>query len=198
MPGESFVISDLHLGHANIIKYCARPFLADNVQEMDRVLIQNWNASVRPEDTVYYLGDLRYGRDAGDARSYLQSLSGKINLIRGNHDCDLPDARETLEIEYGGISFLLIHDPCAAPPGTKRWVVHGHMHNNDLKEYPFINFKEKRINVSAEVIGYRPVSLRRIAGLIRENDAAGRQKNILILRPSSRYSQNDDQSFSDC
>jgi hypothetical protein len=72
------------------------------------------------------------------------------------------------------------------------------MHNNDLKEYPFINFKEKRINVSAEVIGYRPVSLRRIAALIREGEAAGRQKNILILPSSSRYSQNDDRSFSDC
>ncbi|MDP3564128.1 MAG: 2'-5' RNA ligase family protein, partial [Methanoregula sp.] len=40
---DIFLISDLHLGHANIIRYCSRPFLFADVTEMDRVLIANWN-----------------------------------------------------------------------------------------------------------------------------------------------------------
>lgn len=34
-------VSDLHLAHKNIIKYCSRPF--DNVNQMNEILIQNWN-----------------------------------------------------------------------------------------------------------------------------------------------------------
>ena len=39
-----FYTSDLHLGHANIIRHCNRPFAS--VEEMDEVLIENWNAKV--------------------------------------------------------------------------------------------------------------------------------------------------------
>ena len=35
-------ISDLHLGHANVIKFDGRPFA--DVDEMDRMLIEMWNA----------------------------------------------------------------------------------------------------------------------------------------------------------
>lgn len=43
--------SDLHLGHANILKHCARPFAS--IQEHDAALIARWNAKVRLDDTVY-------------------------------------------------------------------------------------------------------------------------------------------------
>ena len=51
-----YFTADLHLGHANIIGHCGRPFAS--VEEMDRVLLQNWNDRVRPTDAVYILGDL--------------------------------------------------------------------------------------------------------------------------------------------
>ena len=50
-----FFTSDLHLGHANIIRYCDRPFA--NVGEMDAELIRRWNETVGEEDVVYFLGD---------------------------------------------------------------------------------------------------------------------------------------------
>ena len=67
-PNEIFLIADLHLGHENIIRYCSRPFVPADVAEMDRVLVANWNYSVAPDDRVFFLGDLRYGRNARPER----------------------------------------------------------------------------------------------------------------------------------
>jgi calcineurin-like phosphoesterase family protein len=51
-----YFTADLHLGHANIINHCDRPF--SSVEEMDEHLINAWNSRVRPNDTVYIIGDL--------------------------------------------------------------------------------------------------------------------------------------------
>ena len=53
-----FYTSDLHLGHANIIRHCNRPFAS--AEEMDEVLIENWNAKVTNADTIHILGDLMF------------------------------------------------------------------------------------------------------------------------------------------
>ena len=48
-------ISDLHFGHANILKFDNRPFR--NTEEMETSLIENWNNTVLAGDTTYILGD---------------------------------------------------------------------------------------------------------------------------------------------
>ena len=78
-----YYTSDLHLGHANIITHCNRPFSA--VDEMDEVLIDNWNAKVTNADTVYVLGDLMF-RNKRPAEAYLSRLKGRKHLVVGNHD----------------------------------------------------------------------------------------------------------------
>jgi calcineurin-like phosphoesterase family protein len=164
---DVYFLGDTHFGHANIIRYCARPFVSSCVHEMDGVLTNNWNRTVGPDDTVYFLGDLRYGRVAGTSSSYLQKLNGRIIFIKGNHDSDIRSAVESVTFEYDGTPFLLIHDPLMAPRHFEGWVIHGHMHNNDLKKYPLINHENRTINVSVEVTGYRPLPLSTICGLIR-------------------------------
>lgn len=77
----NYLISDLHLNHANIIKYCGRPFR--NVEEMNATLVGNWNRVVKEDDTVFFLGDLAFGRDP---LSWLEELNGHIVLIKGSHD----------------------------------------------------------------------------------------------------------------
>lgn len=51
-----YYISDLHFGHSNIIKLCGRPF--QSLEEMNNVLINNWNSKVTNGDKVYIIGDL--------------------------------------------------------------------------------------------------------------------------------------------
>ncbi|HVP95106.1 MAG TPA: 2'-5' RNA ligase family protein [Methanoregulaceae archaeon] len=159
-----FVTSDLHLGHLNIIKYCRRPF--SSADEMDEVLINNWNKVVHGDDEILFLGDLRYGPAAAPAGEYLRKLEGRISLIRGNHDEDLPESVSFLEKSFGGLDFLFIHDPAQVPTDFQGWTIHGHAHNNNIGEYPFIDFIHRRVNVSTEMTGYRPVSLKTIHGYI--------------------------------
>ena len=67
--GTNYYTSDLHLGHANIIKLCNRPF--SNTEEMDETLVSNWNARVHRDDHVYIIGDLAF-RNAQSVVNYLE------------------------------------------------------------------------------------------------------------------------------
>jgi calcineurin-like phosphoesterase family protein len=182
-PGEILLIADLHLGHTNIIRYCSRPFRPSDPGEMDRVLIANWNARALPGTRVYHLGDLCYGPAARPVREYLGRLSGDIVLLAGNHDAPEPGFLPSAEIEYEGMRFYLVHDPADAPAGFDGWIVHGHHHNNELRHFPFIDFEHRRINVSAEVLGYVPVSLSDICRLIRYRTETGNTRPVLLNYP---------------
>lgn len=180
---ERFVISDLHFGHTNIIRYCRRPF--SSVIEMDAVLLDNWNFTVHQDDEVYYLGDLRYGRGAPPATHFLEHLQGKVTCIIGNHDDPLPGALPFIIVTHQGLPFLCIHDPGMVPEDYTGWVIHGHVHNNDLDQYPFINGETKTINVSAELVDYTPVSFDEIAAFIRAMQPG--EKVVTLKEARERY-----------
>jgi len=147
------------------------------------VLIKNWNYTIGPKTRIYHLGDLCYGPDAEPSAQYRKRLRGDIVFIRGNHDEMELGTVPSLETAYENYRFLLIHDPSDVPPSFDGWVIHGHHHNNDLRNYPFINFISRRINVSAEVIGYKPVSLEEIVKRIREREVSGDTTPILLRYP---------------
>lgn len=75
--------SDLHFGHSAIIDFCQRPFA--NVDEMDRFLFKTWNNTIKPEDTVYCLGDMCF-MQANRGVPLMRALNGKKILVQGNHD----------------------------------------------------------------------------------------------------------------
>ena len=58
---KKFYISDLHLGHNNIIRLDNRPF--KNMTEMETTIINNWNSVVSDNDQVYILGDMFWNND---------------------------------------------------------------------------------------------------------------------------------------
>lgn len=76
-----FFTSDTHFNHANIIKYCDRPF--KNTDEMNEAIIKNWNEAVTDKDEIYHLGDFGFGPNLDNMA---RRLKGKKYLIRGNHD----------------------------------------------------------------------------------------------------------------
>lgn len=160
-----FFIADTHFDHANIMRYCHRPF--KNVKDMNRTLVRNWNNIVKPRDTVYFLGDWSFGRDSKPARYWIRRLHGKIFSIKGSHDKKTKGVRfySRKVIYYGGYKFLLIHNPRERPENWDGWVIHGHEHNNNTVLYPFINGKRKTINVSVELINYRPISINSLLSL---------------------------------
>lgn len=73
--------ADTHFGHANVIKYCDRPY--KSVEEMDEALILNWNAKVKDKDVVFHIGDFAFMKEP---ETIIKRLNGTIYLVPGNHD----------------------------------------------------------------------------------------------------------------
>jgi calcineurin-like phosphoesterase family protein len=157
-----YVISDLHLGHANIIDHCDRPF--ENVEEMNEILIDNWNTVIGDsQDIVVFLGDLGHFADEEQLRMWLEKLNGRIIFIEGNHDSpvryvDGVNTHQYYELTHGDWNFCCAHRPENAPRRWDGWVLHGHHHGDEA--YPLINPINKQCNLSVEVINYRPLNLK--------------------------------------
>lgn len=83
----TFFTSDTHFGHARIIELSDRPF--KDVKHMNEMIVHNWNALVRPDDTVYHLGDVALG-PIEDSLKYIERLNGIKILVVGNHDRMFP------------------------------------------------------------------------------------------------------------
>ena len=120
-----FLTSDLHFNHDREFVWKVRGF--ESVEEMNEVIVEKWNTVVSKDDDVYVLGDLCLG--GGDVsvlaanKVLIESLNGKLHIIRGNHDTD-PRVRmyETCAnvvdivkwadmLKYRGYHFYLSHFP---------------------------------------------------------------------------------------
>lgn len=75
-----YFTSDLHLGHRGIIAMRNRPFA--DVEEMNRILIANFNAVVHKDDTVYILGDFAHHMQVEDINKIIGKLNGRKILIK--------------------------------------------------------------------------------------------------------------------
>jgi len=164
-----WLISDTHFDHTNIIRYCKRPFVG--IEEMNEYIVQQWRCTVALNDIVYFLGDMAFGRGSRNPRWWATRLSGKITWIKGSHDkgirpTSIIDGVEGVvlseTIVCNGIEFMLVHDTLnAGVNGWQGWVIHGHNHDNQ----PHFSWVRRRVNVSVEVIDYKPISL---ANIVRE------------------------------
>lgn len=167
----NFYISDTHFGHENIIKFCKRPF--SSLEEMDDTLVNNWNAVVKPGDTVRHTGDFSYKKSA---HLYTKRLNGKIILIQGNHDKEtqckghFAEIHRRLETTINGKKVLMSHYPWKHLVGEydhkykdrmpdikdypDTWLLSGHTHNN-ASQFPV---SDHMINLGVELWNYTPVS----------------------------------------
>ena len=150
---QTWIVSDTHFFHANIGLYCNRP---DGWQE---TIIENWNRLVGPDEVIFHLGDLAFGKREALV-SLVSLLNGRLYLMRGNHDrrsCSfyqrqgitlVPDPYHlTLP---SGIKLVFSHRPILPlDPGVTN--LHGHIHNNSAPA-----FGTRHINLSVEMRDYRP------------------------------------------
>lgn len=82
-----YFTSDIHFNHKNIIKYAPTFRKYNSIPEMNKGLIELWNNTVTPDDTVYNLGDVMFGSIMiKENYDLLDRLNGKHYLIAGNHD----------------------------------------------------------------------------------------------------------------
>lgn len=182
-----YFTSDLHLGHANIIRHCNRPFAS--AEEMDAALIANWNAKVREKDTVYILGDLMF-RNKRPPEEYLAQLPGKKHLIVGNHDkawmkkVDLTAWFESVEmmqfLKEGQQKMTLCHYPMMTWPFANYdgWMIYGHIHEStDMLFWPLIQQSSRMLNAGADVNGFAPVTFEEMVenNRLHREQAARRQ-----------------------
>lgn len=154
-----FFTSDTHFGHANIIKYCNRPF--KSVEEMDETLISNWNSVATKRDTVFHLGDFCMR----NFEIYKQRLNGNVWLIQGNHDQQMLrwakqngyTIPQRLTIKRNGISITLSHFAMRVWPKShfNHWHLFGHSHG-------CLEPQGKSFDVGVDSWGYRPVSLEQV------------------------------------
>ena len=148
-----YLISDTHFGHNKPFIYADRGY--KDVSEMNKDLIEKWNATVNPEDVVYHLGDVMLG-SVLDGMDCLNQLNGHIHIILGNHDSDArrvlyASANNVEDITYadmvkaGKWKFFLSHYPTMVgnfDDPKKLWNISGHIHTTDkflLKEHLIYN-----------------------------------------------------------
>lgn len=172
--------SDCHFSHANVIKYDKRPFTS--AQEMDETLIENWNAEVKANDVVFYLGDLSFDRDFGRTQAIAKQLKGKIHFILGNHDDDRVIRKlgvfETVS-DYINLSvkdlenprkyqdIMMFHYPILSWDKVHHgaWHLHGHCHQN-LVPHEAKYYEGKVLDMGCNGWDYKPTHYNTIKSIM--------------------------------
>ena len=189
-PEHTFFTSDTHFGHANIIRFCNRPF--KNVEEMDEALIESWNQVVSEDDTVFHLGDFAFG-GSSVWKEIIPRLKGHINLIIGNHD--RKNLRQgymsffdmvvpQLQIEIEDTSIYLNHYPFLCYGGSYRgvWQLFGHVHSGPGADGLDISrlrvLLPTQYDVGVDNNNFTPISYREVKNKIeaQKNESLDRAK----------------------
>jgi calcineurin-like phosphoesterase family protein len=158
-----WLTSDLHLGHANIIRYCNRPF--KDINHMNEELVRRFNERVQDEDQVYHIGDFCFknsnpSRGEGErtsASEWIKKLNGQKIFIKGNHDRNnsLRTMMDNCVITFGGEKYFMTHSPEHANPKFKINFV-GHVH----ERWHYKTYKGSvLINVGVDVNGFYPKTI---------------------------------------
>ena len=165
-----FFTADQHYGHANIIRFCKRPFAS--VDEMDRELIRRHNEIVSEDDTVIHAGDFAF-RNARSPQNYIDELAGNHIFVRGSHDRWMDETvREILELKIEKQILVVCHYALRTWPRShyNSWQLHGHSHGT-------LEPEGKQWDVGVDNNDFYPVSFEAIREIM-----AGRPDNRGFVR----------------
>lgn len=158
-----YYISDTHFGHekcwSTFLREDGSPLRAfTSTEDMDQCMISRWNAVVKPEDSVYHLGDVIINRKN---MWMVSQLNGRKRLVRGNHD--VFKTKEYMEVGFEEIYGVFVPSKgliCSHIPLHKdslyRWDlnIHGHLHHGRVMNGSVVD--PKYFNVSVEMVDYTP------------------------------------------
>ena len=120
---KTFMISDTHFRDKEVFEMSGENKNFKSVADKDAAIISNWNEAVKPEDTVFILGDF------GDP-NYMTKLNGHKYFIYGNHDKpNMADIK--FPIVYKNF-FILSHEPMFITEDGPYANIFGHVHNNPI------------------------------------------------------------------
>ncbi len=161
---KTFLIADSHFSHTRMQKFCGRP------ADFDQKIINQWQATISPQDVVYHLGDVTWGSH-GQLQQIMQGLSGTKILIRGNHDRGHSDnwfiqAGFAAVLEKAQISgVILSHFPAILnQEELDRGIIniHGHFHNNPAEKWEQTlkdRITPNHFLMILEDVEYKPIAL---------------------------------------
>lgn len=168
--------SDHHFSHANILRYCKRPF--HDVHHMNRSFITQWNDQVDDTCLVIYLGDFAMGHK-NTILHILPQLRGQRRwIVLGNHDrkretnlaTGFEEIHHALRLSFEGVDFNLSHYPYRGKEVDSRrfkqqldddgrWLLCGHVHQA-------WRMKDRQINVGWDA-HHRLVTARELGDVVR-------------------------------
>ena len=161
-----WIWSDHHFNHLKVIEYSKRPF--KDVNEMNAALISNYKETVSEGDICIFVGDLYFKSDEDFKRDISHHFNKTYNIfIVGNHDfkkkevkdIDFDEIHLLLDFYLNNERIIITHYPFYLENFEFK-NIHGHIHNNKSP-------KENQINVSVEVVDYRPIELINILKILK-------------------------------
>jgi calcineurin-like phosphoesterase family protein len=167
----TYFTSDTHFGDPRVLRIDRRPF--PDLATHDAALIENWNAVVAPDDTVWHLGDFALGPPPERVQALVAALNGRKHLIIGNNDGPATLAAQGwasiahyAEIDAGDVHLVLCHYAFRTWNRMGRGVVnlHGHSHGK-LKPVT------RQYDVGVDAWDFRPVTLDTILSTRRRRAA---------------------------
>ncbi len=170
MQKKVFFIADTHFGDSNVIIYENRPF--SSADDMDSILVKNWNDTVSENDTIFVVGDLSF-HDKEKTLEICRNLNGEKFLVMGNHDTE--NEQFYYECGFSGVSrypiiyssfWIISHEPLYVNRNMPYANIFGHVHGNPI----YKDVSERSFCVSAERINYTPIELSEIQKRISEKE----------------------------
>ena len=175
-----FFTSDTHFDHKNITGPKVSEWLSgyrnfDDTNEMNEILIKNWNDKVKPGDIVCHQGDVSFG-SAERCRVFLQRLNGTKFLCIGNHEKPalanrdmFADVRDVCEIKVGNQRIFLSHYAHRVWNKSHRgvWHLYGHSHGS-LPDDP----KSNSFDCGVDCHNFAPLSFDEVAAIMAKKTYA--------------------------
>lgn len=168
-----FFISDLHLGHKNIVNW-AEKRQGVTSEEHDRWVIDSIKDTVTKRDKLFILGDVAFNQSKLEM---LTEIPAKMVLIRGNHDeYPLEEYLKYFDDVLGFVQykeFWLSHAPVHPAELRDRYNIHGHVHHNPIEDYRYIN-----VCVEGLPTPGKPYALEEIREYTKKFDYIKRQEKV--------------------